>query len=102
MSISVETRGETGRVILEGVLSFECHAAFRAATGPLLADPGLRRIRLDLAGVERMDASCLGMLLLLREKADARGLELEVATLSEGARSLLESAGFAGLFRIAK
>jgi anti-anti-sigma factor len=102
MSITVETRGEAGLVSLAGKYTFECHREFKAATDLLLADGALKSIHLDLAAVDQMDASCLGMLLILREKAEARGLELRIVALSSGARTLLESVGFVTLFRIAK
>jgi anti-anti-sigma factor len=102
MSVTAETRGETGLVTLTGKFTFECHLEVKAATDPLLADPAVKRIHLDLAGVDHMDASCLGMLLILREKAEAKGQELALLALSPTAKRLLESAQFMSLFRIAK
>ncbi len=102
MEARVERVDEVARVAFAGRLTFGALGAFRKATEPLLEDPGVAVIHLDLGGVSHMDASSLGMLLVLREKAEARGRELEISALAPCASVLLESVHFQRLFRIVK
>jgi len=102
MTVTAETRGDTGLVVLTGRFTFECHKAFKAATEPFLSDPAILNIHLDLAGLELMDASSLGMLLVLREKAEANNKFLVLVDLAPCAAVLLETVQFGKLFRIGK
>jgi anti-anti-sigma factor len=100
MDFSAQTNGNTGRVVLAGRLTFECHQAFRDATEPLLAASGLQQIELDLSGVSYMDSTALGMLLLLREKADARKLPVALVKPSPCVITILKVVQFGKLFQI--
>lgn len=102
MTFTRDIQGDTGRVGLTGRFDFACHQAFRDATDPLLEHPGLRRLTLDLSGLEDMDPSALGMLLVLREKAEARGLEVVLQAPAPFAASVLDQAGLGKLFQIVK
>ena len=102
MTVSVHTSGDTGVVALDGRFTFETHRAFKAATDPLLADPAIRAIHVDLSGLVDMDASSLGMLLVLREKTEAHGKDLQLVKLAPCAAVLMESLQFGKLFKIVK
>lgn len=56
-------------VFLEGRLSFSSYPDFREATSPLLGHPQVMDIHLDMANVDYMDSSALGMILHLNQKA---------------------------------
>jgi len=102
MRTHVEVEEGIGRVALSGHFTFAALKVFREATDPLLADPAVTALHLDLGGVGHMEASSLGMLLVLREKAAASGKGLEISALSPSAALLLESVHFEHLFRIVK
>jgi len=102
MSIHAATDGETGRVTLAGRFTFENLLAFKAATEPLLADPAVRIIELDLAGIDAMAPSSLGMLLVLREKAEMMGKAVRLVKPAPCVQILLEGVQFGRLFDIHK
>jgi len=102
MRTHVEIQGPVARVALEGHFTFAGLRAFREATEPLLEDPAVATIQLDLGRLEHMEASSLGMLLVLREKASRLGKDLEISALAPCASLLLESVHFERLFRIVK
>ncbi len=102
MTVSTQILGDTGVVTLAGSFTFECHKAFKEATDPFLEAPGIRNIHLDMAGLERMDASSLGMLLVLREKVELREKALRLLAPAPCALEIIESLQFGKLFTIAK
>lgn len=89
-----------GTVFLEGRFTFERHQSFKAATGLLLETEGLRELHLDLASVDYMDSSALGMVLLLRERAEAAGASVVLAHPSPSVQAVLQVVQFGKLFRI--
>jgi anti-anti-sigma factor len=100
MTFSAQPQGTNGLVLLAGRFTFECHQAFKAATDPLLSAPGVTQIRLDLSGVNYMDSSSLGMLLVLREKADAKGQTIALVKPSPCVITILKVVQFGKLFQI--
>jgi anti-anti-sigma factor len=102
MKAAVQIQNDTGIVTLGGRFTFEGLQVFKGVTEPLLEDSAVRTIHLDLGTLEHMDASSLGMLLVLREKAEMRGKLLVLVALAPCASVLLESVHFGKLFRIGK
>ena len=100
MSFNARTHGSNGLVLLEGRFTFECHQAFKAVTDPLLDSPGLHQLQLDLSGVNYMDSSSLGMLLVLRERADTKGLTIARVNPSPCVITILKVVQFGKLFQI--
>ncbi len=90
----------TGTVKLEGRFTFESHQAFKAATGPLLESPDLKLMNLDLSAVNYMDSSSLGMVLLLRERADLKGITIVLQRPSPSVMAILKVVQFGKLFQI--
>jgi anti-anti-sigma factor len=68
MRIETRQAGSCAILVLAGRLDFRAHRAFKAAYEPQLACPTLRELRIDLAGVDLLDSSALGVLLILRER----------------------------------
>ena len=54
----------------------------------------------DMAEVEFMDSSALGMLLMFRERAVAENVEITIANCSPGINKILSMANFDKLFKI--
>lgn len=100
MNFSTHIQGDCGIVRLEGRFTFEAHQAFKAATGPMLEQPGLQQINLDLSAVSFMDSSSLGMVLLLRERADAKGIRIVLDRPSPSVMAILKVVHFGKLFQI--
>lgn len=91
-----------GRAVirLQGRFDFNSHREFRDAIEAALKDPG-REVAVDLGGVDYLDSSALGMLLMLRDKA--RTMEKAVSLInSHGAvKQVLDIANFGKLFTLA-
>lgn len=85
---------------LNGRFQFDSHREFRSAYDPYLNDAAVRVVLLDFSGVEYLDSSALGMLLLLREKLANVRKEAEIVGVQGAAKQVFEIANFARLFRI--
>lgn len=66
----------------------------------LLANPHLDELILDLAGVEFMDSSGLGLLVHLRKDCAGRGVELRLRNLNPTVRRLFAITGMLPAFTI--
>lgn len=84
-----------------GRFDFSIHRDFRRNYEDVLGTPGVRQLDVDLSRVEYIDSSALGMLLLLREKAGGRSIQLKLANATGPVRQVLEVANFGRLFEIA-
>jgi anti-anti-sigma factor len=100
MYFSTNIEASIGTVMIEGKFNFESHKDFKAATGPLLETPGLTEIHLDLRNVNYMDSSSLGMVLLLREKADIKNISVLLLHPSNSVMTILNVVRFDKLFKI--
>ena len=99
-NFTAQADGGNGRVQLAGRFTFECHQAFKSATDPLLEIPNLGQLQLDLSGVDYMDSSSLGMLLVLREKAETKGITVALLRPSPCVITILKVVQFGKLFQI--
>ena len=100
MKFTSQIEDQTGTVKLEGRFTFETHPAFKSCTQGLLDTGKLDRVVLDMEGVSYMDASSLGMILLLREATEGRNLALALKRPSASVRRLLEIVQFEKIFEI--
>jgi len=100
MKFTSQIADQTGTVKLEGRFTFETHPAFKSCAQSLLDSPEVRRLVLDMEGVTYMDASSLGMILLLRETAENHSLPLALRRPSLSVRKLLEIVQFEKIFEI--
>jgi HptB-dependent secretion and biofilm anti anti-sigma factor len=93
-------QGDTGILRLEGRFTFDSNQDFKSQTRRLLDAPGTKKIHLDLAGVSYLDSNALGMLLLLRESAQIRNVEVKLLSPSPSVMTILEMVQFGKLFTI--
>lgn len=100
MTFAIRNDTQPGLLHLEGTFNFDGHTAFREATTPLLESHGFPAIVLDLSGVVYMDSAALGMLLLLRERAEAKGLKVVLSRPSPAVSGILQIVQFGKLFDI--
>jgi anti-anti-sigma factor len=85
---------------LEGRFDFNSQKDFRTAYAPFLEDATVRSIRIELSKVSYLDSSALGMLMLMRERAQAVGKSVELCKPNETVRKILVIANFGKLFKI--
>ena len=91
-----------GRAVirLQGRFDFNAHREFREASEQALGEAGAKELRVDLAEVEYLDSSALGMLLMLRDKAKAANKAVVLANCRGAVRQVLDIANFGKLFSI--
>ena len=69
MDIKVSIADKVARMSLGGRFDFSAHKEFRDTTEQLLSRDEVSELDVDLAAVNYVDSSALGMLLMLRDKA---------------------------------
>ena len=100
MNISVTKNNGDGVVHMHGRFDFNTHRAFKEACDQLLQDGEISRIDINLAGVEYLDSSALGMLLVLRERVSEKGKALTLVGPGPMVSQVLDIANFGKLFTI--
>ena len=100
MHTTLEQENGKAVVKLSGRFDFNSHREFRASYEGVLGDANLREVVVDLAGVDYLDSSALGMLLLLRDKAMAANKSVSLANCRGNVRQVLDIANFGKLFKI--
>ncbi|MDQ5881351.1 MAG: HptB-dependent secretion and biofilm anti anti-sigma factor [Pseudomonadota bacterium] len=100
MQVSITKSEGVAEVRLSGRFDFNAHRDFRAGYEPLFAEADVRSVNIDLAGVDYLDSSALGMLLMLRDKAAAANKALALTNVRGPVKQVLEIANFGKLFRI--
>jgi anti-anti-sigma factor len=100
MEITTHTEAGLVQLRLKGRFDFNAHHAFRQAGEEALQQPHVSRIFIDFANVDYLDSSALGMLLILREKAQAAGRSIELKNCRNTVAQVFEIANFGKLFRI--
>jgi HptB-dependent secretion and biofilm anti anti-sigma factor len=84
---------------LQGRFDFNAHREFREAVDSALASSS-REVHVDLGGVDYLDSSALGMLLMLRDKSKSAGREVALTRCAGAVKQVLDIANFGKLFRI--
>lgn len=102
--LSIQTRitGQEATLILSGRFDFHARKQMKEAYAPVLSDPAVRSIRLDLSAVEYVDSSALGILLLLKDRVDEVNKQVLLYRPTGTVAQVLEVANFAKLFEIIK
>jgi anti-anti-sigma factor len=87
-------------IVMQGRFDFNAHREFREAVDRAVKEaPGV--IQIDLEGVDYLDSSALGMLLMLRDKAKNAGKEVVLAGARGSVKQVIEIANFGKLFTLA-
>lgn len=87
-------------VKLIGRFDFNTHREFRAAYEPLINDAETHAVVVDFSGVDYLDSSALGMLLMLRDKLSGAGKEVVLTGVRGNVKQVLDIANFGKLFPI--
>lgn len=79
---------------------FHAYRSFRDAYELELAKPEVYGLVVDLQEVQYIDSAALGILLLLRDKAQTQGKTVELRNLRGIVRDVFEVANFHKLFKV--
>jgi len=85
---------------LGGRFDFNAHREFKEAYSSLLTDAAIQSLEINLSGVNYLDSSALGMLLMLRERVGAAGKQVSLSSPNATVVKILEIANFNKLFVI--
>jgi len=100
MQANVIKEGDKAVIKLNGRFDFNTHRDFRGAYEPLLADAELKGVMVDFSGVDYLDSSALGMLLMLRDKMGGASKEVGLSGVRGNVKQVLDIANFGKLFQI--
>ncbi|MDX8399357.1 MAG: STAS domain-containing protein [Gallionellaceae bacterium] len=87
-------------ITISGHFAFHAHREFKSAYKNYLSDPKIDHIIINLAGIEYLDSSALGMLLVLRELAEASKKSLTLSKPSPLTERTFDIANFDKMFTI--
>ncbi len=100
MGISANVTGNSATINMTGRFDFSVQRDFKSAYDSLLTNPAIGEILVNLAGVDYLDSSALGMLLMLRERSIAAAKTLKLCRPTASVAQILEIANFSKLFTI--
>lgn len=100
MQIDLTTSADNLVIRLVGRFDFTTRQQFSVEIDSKLSGTGSGDVRVDMAGVDYIDSSALGMLLMLRDKAKKLNRNVALANVSGSVRRALASAQFERLFPI--
>ncbi len=100
MNIQTSINHDQSLMCMTGRFDFNAHKVFRETYQQLLDNSAVKSLTLDLSQVEYLDSSALGMLLQLKEKADALNKVIKLQNCSQLAKDVLAIANFDKLFDI--
>lgn len=101
MDVKIGKQNQNAVLALKGRFDFHAHRDFTGAYTPLLEDKGVTTIAVDLKEVLYMDSSSMGMLLLLKERAEPTRKKITlVCGQNAVVRDLLAAVAFHKLFEI--
>ena len=100
MQTSVTRDGAKAVIKLQGRFDFNAHREFRSVYEPLVVDTGVGAVTVDFSGVDYLDSSALGMLLMLRDKLGGVNKEVALSGVKGNVKQVLDIANFGKLFKI--
>ncbi len=100
MAINVQILGRAGRINMYGRFDFQVHREFKEAYAPLLDNPAVREIEVEMSKVDYLDSSALGMLMLLNERAKAVNKSITLLNTFGVVSQVLAVANFSKIFNI--
>ena len=101
MDIQTTAYDSKATLRLKGRFQFDSHREFRSAYEPYIEDPAARVVVVDFSGVDYLDSSALGMLLLLRDHAGGDSAQIRLLNCNPDVRKILAISNFEQLFKIA-
>jgi anti-anti-sigma factor len=101
LDVSTTTQASNVTVHVRGRFDFDGHREFRRMVARVLTQPSVEAVRFDLSGVDYMDSSALGMLLLSLDDAKAAGKTLSLSGIESAQWQAFDIANFRTLFAYA-
>ncbi len=99
MQTSISNRDGNTVIVLNGRFDFNAHREFRETVDQSVRETP-SKIHVDLASVDYLDSSALGMLLMLRDKAKGAGKEVLLANARGAVKQVIDIANFGKLFTL--
>jgi len=99
MQTTISNRDGKVVIVLQGRFDFNAHREFREAVDQAVKEAA-REVHVDLAGVDYLDSSALGMLLMLRDRAKGAGKEVALANARGSVKQVIDIANFGKLFSL--
>ncbi|MDP2795660.1 MAG: STAS domain-containing protein [Sulfurisoma sp.] len=100
MEVSVATTNGCVVLGLRGRFDFNAHREFREAIDNAIGQADAGEVRVDLGGVDYLDSSALGMLLMLRDRCKGASKAVSLANCRGAVKQVLDIANFGKLFQI--
>jgi anti-anti-sigma factor len=100
MQVSVNIQQDNAVLTLNGRFDLNSHRDFRSGYDEVLQNSAVKQLEINLNGVEYLDSSALGMLLLLKERAAAAHITLELHHCHGMVKQVLDVANFGKIFTI--
>lgn len=101
MEFKVSTKGDVLAIQLIGTFDFAGYHAFKEQFGTMITRDNIASIEMDMAGVDYIDSSALGILILMRERAQSAGKKIKLVRANASVREILDMANLGKLFTIA-
>lgn len=101
MDFSMLTNGKTCQIRMNGSFTYNDNHKFRDIIH-LLSTAAVNEMDLDFAGVDFVDSAALGMLLLLRDESQKRGVDMTLRSPHGQVEKMFTLSKFDQLFSIAK
>jgi anti-anti-sigma factor len=98
MDVHVRQVDGQARLELRGRFDYTSHRSFKQACETAFSAGGTGEMVLDMQGVDYLDSSALGMLLLLRDKCKAASRAVSLVNCGGAVRDVLRVANFDKLF----
>lgn len=90
----------TDAIRLSGALVFSAHPRWRHMLRQMPTPQKGAEVRLDMAGIDHLDAAGLGLLLITHDSLKAQQARLTLAHPTGAVRRVLEVSGFTAMVRI--
>ena len=100
MNANVLINGSSATIQMSGRFDFNAHRDFKEAYMTLMQNHSVEVIDVNLTAVDYMDSSALGMLLMLRDRAQAANKGVTLSQPSATVSQILDEANFSKLFTI--
>ncbi len=100
MLAQLETNGGKAKIKLNGRFDFNAHRTFRESYDGALGVSDVKEFVIDFGSVDYLDSSALGMLLMLKEKAQAANKSVVLSNCQGTVKQVLDIANFGKLFTI--
>ena len=98
MNVITTAGGERAVIEVKERFDFNVHREFREAMAKALGLADVKEVVVDLAAAYYLDSSVLGMLLVMRNKAEGLGKRVILARPTGAVKQVLDIANFQKLF----